>query len=67
MGKLQEAIDLEKAAEKKANSWSLMGGKEKYEDAADMYVKAANLYKMDKLCTSIAFGASLLPNSCFMP
>lgn len=59
MGKLQEAMDLEKAAEKKANSWSLMGGKEKYEDAADMYVKAANLYKMDKLCTIPSTSATL--------
>lgn len=38
--------ELEKKAEKKLNGWGLFGSK--YEDAADLYDKAANSYKLAK-------------------
>lgn len=38
--------DFEKKAEKKLNSWGLFGSK--YEDAADLYDKAANSFKLAK-------------------
>ncbi|KAJ8624503.1 hypothetical protein MRB53_033033 [Persea americana] len=38
--------DYEKKAEKKINGWGLFGSK--YEDAADLYDKAANCYKLAK-------------------
>lgn len=40
--------DFEKKAEKKINGWGLFGSK--YEDAADLYDKAANCYKLAKSC-----------------
>lgn len=40
--------ELEKKAEKKLNGWGLFGSK--YEDAADLYDKAANSYKLAKSC-----------------
>lgn len=47
---LARAEDFEKKAEKKLNSWALFGSK--YEDAADLYEKAANSYKLAKSCNS---------------
>ncbi|KAJ8647703.1 hypothetical protein MRB53_000726 [Persea americana] len=38
--------DMEKKAEKKINGWGLFGSK--YEDAGDLYDKAANCYKLAK-------------------
>ncbi|KAJ8650835.1 hypothetical protein MRB53_003858 [Persea americana] len=38
--------EMEKKAEKKINGWGLFGSK--YEDAADLYDKAANFYKLAK-------------------
>ncbi|RWR78987.1 alpha-soluble NSF attachment protein [Cinnamomum micranthum f. kanehirae] len=38
--------DMEKKAEKKINGWGLFGSK--YEDAGDLYDKAANFYKLAK-------------------
>lgn len=40
--------EMEKKAEKKINGWALFGSK--YEDAADLYDKAANSYKLCKSC-----------------
>lgn len=40
--------ELEKKAEKKLNGWGLFSSK--YEDAADLYDKAANSYKLAKSC-----------------
>lgn len=39
-----------KKAEKKLNSWSFLGSK--HEDAADLFDKAANCFKLSKACTS---------------
>ena len=36
-------------AEKKLGSWSLFGGN-KFEDAAELFTKAANLFKVSKDC-----------------
>ena len=43
--------EMEKKAEKKINGWGLFGSK--YEDAADLYDKATNFYKLAKSCISI--------------
>lgn len=40
--------EFEKKAEKKLNGWGLFGSK--YEDAGDLYEKAANCYKLAKSC-----------------
>jgi len=40
--------DLEKKAEKKLNGWGIFGSK--YEDAADLFDKAANNFKLAKSC-----------------
>lgn len=40
--------EFEKKAEKKLNSWSFLGSK--YEDAADLFEKAANCFKLAKAC-----------------
>lgn len=37
-------------ADKKLRSFSLFNSSAKYEDAADMYLKAANLFKLAKKC-----------------
>ena len=41
-----KAHDLVAKAEKKMSSWSLFGGTSKYEDASEMFTKAANLFKV---------------------
>ena len=48
---LARGEDFEKKAEKKLNSWGLFGSK--YEDAADLFDKAANCFKLAKSCTSL--------------
>eukprot|EP00965_Chrysotila_dentata_P060537 2006552-Pleurochrysis_carterae.AAC.1 len=46
-----KARALVEKAEKKINSWSFFSGN-KYEDAAELYSKAANQFKVSKNCTS---------------
>jgi alpha-soluble NSF attachment protein len=43
----EKAMDMEKSAERKSKSF--FGGRGKYEESGEMYSKAANFYKMDKL------------------
>jgi alpha-soluble NSF attachment protein len=43
-----KGLDFEKKAEKKLNGWALFGSK--YEDAADLFDKAGNSYKLAKAC-----------------
>jgi len=43
-----KAHDLMAKAEKKLGSWSLFGGLQKYEDAAELFTKAANQFKVLK-------------------
>lgn len=45
-----KAQDLVKRADKKLNSFGLFGFGSKYEDAADLYEKAANQFKLAKAC-----------------
>jgi hypothetical protein len=40
--------EMEKKAEKKISGWGIFGSK--YEDAADLYDKAANFFKLAKNC-----------------
>jgi hypothetical protein len=50
---IAKAEEFEKKAEKKLNSWGLFGSK--YEDAADLFDKAANSFKLAKSCIYIYF------------
>lgn len=46
--------ELCREAENKLNSWSWFGSKrDKMEEAADIYIKAANQYKIAKKCKHI--------------
>lgn len=45
---LARAEDFENKAEKKLSSWGLFGSK--FEDAADLFDKSANSYKLAKSC-----------------
>lgn len=45
---LARGLDYEKKAEKKLNGWGLLGSK--FEDAADLFDKAGNCYKLAKAC-----------------
>ncbi|KAI8366075.1 soluble NSF attachment protein [Radiomyces spectabilis] len=45
-GSEQQAKDLIAQAQKKLKSWSLFGPSNKYEDAAEIYEKAGNMYKL---------------------
>jgi len=45
---LTKAEEFEKKAEKKLAGWGLFGSK--YEDAADLFEKAANSFKLAKSC-----------------
>lgn len=45
---LSKAEEFEKKAEKKLNGWGLFGSK--YEDASDLFDKAANSFKLAKSC-----------------
>ena len=47
---LAKGEEFEKKAVKKLNGWGLFGSK--YEDAADLFDKAANSYKLAKSCNS---------------
>ncbi|KAG2175405.1 hypothetical protein INT43_001052 [Umbelopsis isabellina] len=42
----QQAQEYMQQAEKKLNGWSFFGGNNKYEDAADLYAKAGNTFKL---------------------
>lgn len=55
---IARAEEFEKKAEKKLNGWGLFGSK--YEDAADLFDKAANSFKLAKSCTLIFFFLLLL-------
>ena len=44
------ASELMKKADKKLNSFGLFGMGTKYDDAAEMYEKAANQFKLAKAC-----------------
>jgi len=44
---LAKALEMEKAAEKKSKAF--FGGTSKHEEAGEMYMKAGNFYKIDKL------------------
>ena len=46
--------DMEKKAEKKISGWGIFGSK--YEDAADLYDKAANFFKLAKNCEFVHHG-----------
>lgn len=46
---IAKAEGFEKKAEKKIKGWGLFGSK--HEDAADLYQKAANSFKLAKSCT----------------
>lgn len=48
---LARAEDFEAKAEKKLNSWGLFSSK--YEDASDLFDKAANSYKLAKACNCL--------------
>lgn len=50
---LAKAEDFEKKAEKKLSGWGLFGSK--YEDAADLFDKAANSFKLAKSCNQFYF------------
>jgi hypothetical protein len=48
---IARAEEFEKKAEKKLSGWGLFGSK--YEDAADLFDKAANSFKLGKSCIII--------------
>lgn len=50
---LARAEDFESRADKKLTGWGLFGSK--YEDAADLFDKAANAFKLAKSCTNTQF------------
>lgn len=56
----------EKKAEKKISGWALFGSK--FEDAADLYEKAANSYKLAKSCMFpfLVFDRRLFNHSCMI-
>lgn len=45
---IARGLEFEKKAEKKLGGWGLFGSK--YEDAGDLFEKAANCYKLAKSC-----------------
>lgn len=47
---LARAEDFESRADKKLSGWGLFGSK--YEDASDLFDKAANAFKLAKSCTT---------------
>ena len=55
---LAKAEEFEKKAEKKLSGWGLFGSK--YEDAADLFDKAANSFKLAKSCNFSFLILSLL-------
>ena len=50
---IARAEEFEKKAEKKLSGWGLFGSK--YEDAADLFDKAANSFKLGKSCIFFSF------------
>lgn len=51
-----KAADLMERATKRTRSWSLFGNNtQKFEDAAELFAKAANHYKIAKNCNSFFF------------
>jgi alpha-soluble NSF attachment protein len=50
MSSEQQARDLINQAQKKLNSWSFFGPSNKYEDAAEFYEKAGNMFKLAQQC-----------------
>lgn len=48
---IARAQEFEKKAEKKLSGWGLFGSK--HEDAAELFDKAANAYKLAKSCNSL--------------
>jgi alpha-soluble NSF attachment protein len=55
---MARAEEFEKKAEKKLSGWGLFGSK--YEDAADLFDKAANSFKLAKSCIIIYLYLSLI-------
>lgn len=55
---LARAEEFEKKAEKKLSGWGLFGNK--YEDAADLFDKAANSFKLAKSCIILHLYISLI-------
>ena len=54
-------------AKKKIASWGFFSGSSKYEDAAEIFAKAANLYKAAKKCAhcrTVAPSAGILSAHC---
>ncbi|KAJ8656448.1 hypothetical protein O0I10_007771 [Lichtheimia ornata] len=47
-GTEQQARELVSQAQKKLNSWTFFGPSNKFEDAAELYEKAANMYKLSQ-------------------
>ena len=50
---IRKGEEFEKKAEKKINGWGLFGSK--YEDAAELYAKSANHFKLAKSCKLFTF------------
>jgi hypothetical protein len=50
MSSEQQARDLIAQAQKKLNSWSFFGPSNKCEDAAELYEKAGNMFKLAQQC-----------------
>lgn len=50
MSNEQKGADLLAQADKKLRSFSLFNATGKYEDASDLYLKAANFFKLAKKC-----------------
>lgn len=48
-----KGVDFEKKAEKKLAGWGLFGSTHKFEDAAELFEKAGNAYKLAKACELI--------------
>jgi alpha-soluble NSF attachment protein len=49
-----KGVDFEKKAEKKLSGWGLFGSK--HDDAADLFDKAANQFKLAKNCKISSLG-----------
>lgn len=50
MSSEQQARDLIAQAQKKLKSWSFFGPSNKSEDAAELYEKAGNMFKLAQQC-----------------
>lgn len=50
---VRKGEEFEKKAEKKINGWGLFGSK--YDDAAELYAKSANHFKLAKSCMFFCF------------